>query len=272
MLIDAGNAELSVLRQAELLGINRSSLYYTPVVNEEGIELDKLHMNAIDAIYTRYPFYGTRRIKLELLDEYSIDIDRMRIGNLMERLGIQAIYPKPNLSKAAAQHKKYPYLLKGVRPSRPNHVWGSDITYIRTQEGFAYLVAFLDWYSRYVVSWCLSSTLETAFCVEALQAALEIATPEISNTDQGSQFTDNDFLTVLEQAEVAISMDGKGRYLDNIFTERLWRSVKYENVYINSYVDINDADAGIAEYFEFYNNKRPHSSLGNVTPASIYFG
>jgi putative transposase len=270
-MIDVDHPELSVVRQAELLGINRSSLYYVPVVNEERIELDKAHMDAVDAIYTRYPFYGTRRIKLELVDEYGIDIDRLRIAHLMERLGIQAIYPKPNLSKPATQHRKFPYLLKGLRVDRPNHVWGSDITYIRTQEGLAYLVAFLDWFSRYVLSWCLSPTLESAFCVEALRAALSIAVPDISNTDQGSQFTDENFLAVLEQAEVTISMDGKGRYLDNIFTERLWRTVKYENVYIRGYTDINDADAGIAEYFHFYNNERKHSSLGYVTPASVYF-
>ena len=271
LIIDPTNTELSVLRQAELLGINRTSLYYRPIINQEQINLDKLHMDAIDEIYTRYPFYGTRRIKVELVDDYGIDIDRLRIRNLMNRLGIQAIYPKPNLSKPTSHHKKYPYLLRGVNITKPNHVWGSDITYIRTQEGFAYLVAFLDWYSRYVVSWALSSTLETGFCVQALNAALSIATPEISNTDQGSQFTDNDFTSVLEQNDISISMDGKGRYLDNIFTERLWRTIKYENVYINSYNDIDDANAGIAEYFEFYNNKRKHQSLGYSTPASVYF-
>jgi len=271
MLIEVGNPELSVLRQTELLGVNRSSLYYEPTVNEERIELDKEHLNAVDEIYTRYPFYGTRRMKLELVDEYGIDIDRLRIAHLMHTLGIEAIYPKPNLSKPAVHHKKYPYLLKGLRITRPNQVWGSDITYIRTQHGFAYLVAFLDWYSRYVVAWCLSPTLETAFCVEALRAALAVATPEISNTDQGSQFTDDDFTSVLVEFDVSISMDGKGRYLDNIFTERLWRSLKYENVFLNSYIDILDANAGLAEYFDFYNHKRRHQALEHATPASIYF-
>jgi len=271
-LIDTNHPQLSVLRQTELLGVNRSSLYYQPIINEELIELDKIHMNAVDEIYTRYPFYGTRRIKLELWDGYGIEIDRLRITHLMQSLGIEAIYPKPNFSKPASHHKKYPYLLKGLAIARPNQVWGSDITYIRTQRGFVYLVAFLDWYSRYVVSWCVSPTLEAAFCIEALRMALSVGIPEISNTDQGSQFTDDDFLSVLGEFEISISMDGKGRYLDNIFTERLWRSVKYENVYLNSYVDFSDADTGIAEYFDFYNYKRRHQALDNETPASIYFG
>jgi putative transposase len=270
-LVDPYEPELSVARQAELLGIHRTGLYYLPTVNEEHVHLDKVHMNAIDNIYTVYPFYGTRRMKVELHYEHDIDIGRERIGHLMERLGLAAIYPKPNLSKPSPENVKYPYLLRNLAITRPNQVWGSDITYIRTAAGFAYLVAFLDWYSRYVVSWCLSSTMESEFCIEALEAALSIATPEISNTDQGSQFTDKKFVNLLQTSEVAVSMDGRGRCMDNIFTERLWRSVKYENVYLNSYNDVNDADAGIATYFDFYNNKRRHQSLDYQTPASIYF-
>jgi putative transposase len=262
---------LSVARQAELLGINRTGLYYAPVLNEHQLDLDRLHMNAIDEIYTAYPFYGTRRQKVELFHEYKIDIGRLRIAHLMERLGIAAIYPKPNLSKPAPQNEKYPYLLRGLAITRPNQVWGSDITYIRTAAGFVYLIAFLDWYSRYVVAWQLSQTMETAFCVEALEAALNVATPEISNTDQGSQFTDKDFVGLLQSNDIAVSMDGRGRCMDNIFTERLWRSVKYENVFLNSYNDINDANSGIAGYFDFYNHKRRHQSLDYQTPASIYF-
>jgi len=242
-----------------------------PVINEVQLDLDKVHMNAVDEIYTAYPFYGTRRLKVELFHEYDIDIGRLRIAHLMERLGIAAIYPKPNLSKPAPNHEKFPYLLRNLAITRPHQVWGSDITYIRTAAGFVYLIAFLDWYSRYVVAWRLSQTMETTFCVEALNNALAVATPEISNTDQGSQFTDKDFIGLLQGHDIAVSMDGRGRCMDNIFTERLWRSVKYENVFLNSYNNIHDATPGITGYFDFYNHKRRHQSLDYKTPASIYF-
>jgi putative transposase len=261
-----------VTRQAELLGLARRSIYYQPVVNVERCALDKLHMNAIDEIYTRYPFYGSRRMQVELLNEYGIDIGRDRVRHLMQRLGLEAIYPKPNTSKAAPMNETYPYLLRGLAIAHPDHVWGSDITYIRTATGFVYLVAFIDWYSRYVVSWKLSDSLEQSFCLEALDAALAVAIPTISNTDQGSHFTAKAFIEKLQAKNVKISMDGRGRCLDNIFTERLWRTVKYENVFLKSYQDLEEARAGLADYFTFYNHKRRHQSLDYGTPARVYFG
>jgi putative transposase len=270
-LIEPGNPYLTVTRQAELLGIARRSVYYQPVVNVERLALDKLHMNAIDEIYTSYPFYGSRRMRIELLHEYGIDIGRDRARQLMHRMGLEAIYPKPNTSKAAPHNETYPYLLKGLAVLRPNQVWGSDITYIRTARGFVYLVAFIDWFSRYVVAWRLSDSLEQSFCLEALDEALASATPEISNTDQGSHFTAKAFLEKLQAKNVRISMDGRGRCMDNIFTERLWRTVKYENVFLKSYRDLDEANAGLTEYFEFYNHKRRHQSLDYQTPAAVYF-
>ena len=190
----------------------------------------------------------------------------------MQRLGIEAIYPKPNTSKSAPMNETYPYLLKGLDITKPNHVWGSDITYIRTARGFVYLVAFIDWYSRYVIDWRLSDTMEQTFCLEALDSALSKATPDISNTDQGSHFTSKAFLEKLQAKDVRISMDGRGRCMDNIFTERLWRTVKYEDVFLNSYQNVTDARQGLTAYFDFYNNKRWHQSLDYKTPAAVYFG
>jgi putative transposase len=229
-------------------------------------------MNAIDEVYTDYPFYGSRRVQVELLREHGIDIGRDRVRHLMQRLGLQAIYPKPNTSKAAPMNETYPYLLRGLAVVRPNQVWGSDITYIQTARGFVYLVAFIDWFSRYVVAWRLSDSMELAFCLEALDEALEVAIPEISNTDQGSHFTAKAFLAMLTARDIRISMDGRGRCMDNIFTERLWRTVKYENVFLKSYQDFDEANAGLTEYFHFYNHKRRHQSLDYKTPATVYFG
>jgi putative transposase len=229
-------------------------------------------MNAIDEIYTKQPFYGSRRILLDLGRYYGFAISRERVQHLMRSLGLEAIYPKPNTSKAAPMNEKYPYLLKGLSILRPNQVWGSDITYIRTAHGYVYLVAFIDWFSRYVVAWRLSDNMETGFCLEALDEALTVAIPEISNTDQGSQFTATVFLDRLRDKEVKISMDGRGRCMDNIFTERLWRTVKYENVFLKSYQDFDEARAGLTEYFKFYNQTRLHQSLGYRTPAEVYFG
>lgn len=272
--IDPNHAQLTITRQAELLGLSRRSYYYQPVLNETEEARLKLHLNAIDEIYTERPYYGTRRMQYQLEKSYDIVIGRDRIRHLMATLGLEAIYPKPNTSKpgVGSSHEVYAYLLRGLAVTRPNQVWGSDITYIRTATGFVYLVAFIDWYSRYVVAWRLSDSLEQSFCLEALDEALSKATPEISNTDQGSHFTSAAFLEKLQAANVRISMDGRGRCMDNIFTERLWRTVKYENVFLSSYQNLQEAKAGLTEYFDFYSHTRPHSSLDYQTPAAVYFG
>lgn len=268
-LIDRSNSNISISRQAELLAISRASIYYIPRVNPEETRITR----AIDEIYTRRPFYGSRRMKDALEDFYQICIGRHQTRRLMRLMGLEAIYPKkkPQTSLSAAEHKKYPYLLGGVIISYPDQVWGSDITYIRLEEGWCYLVAILDWYSRYVISWELSPTLESDFCVTALNAALRITAPEIFNSDQGSQFTDRQFTEILLASSVKISMDGRGRCMDNIFNERLWRTVKYENVYLESYKNIAEAREGLSEYFRFYNNERRHQSLANQRPAEVYF-
>lgn len=226
--------------------------------------------NRIDEIYTQWPFYGSPRITVQLNREgYGVNIKRVK--RLMGVMGLTAIYPGPKLSQPHPGHRIYPYLLSQITISRANQVWSTDITYIRLARGFVYLVAVIDWYSRYVLSWELSNTLENGFCVTALLNALAIAIPEIFNTDQGSQFTSDDFLAVLQNREIHISMDSRGRALDNIFVERLWRSVKYENVYIHHYETMDEAYAGLATYFQFYNEQRPHQSLGYQTPAEVYF-
>jgi putative transposase len=268
LLVDPAHPAISLVRQSELLHIARSSIYYQPLVNP----LDKPHMDAIDEIFTDHPFYGSRRIQVDLRLDYGIDIGRQRVQHLMRSLGLVAIYPKPNLSKAAPMNEKYPYLLRGLPILRPNQVFGSDITYIRTAHGFVYLVAFIDWFSRYVVAWRLSDTMKLDFCLEALDEALAVAIPEISNTDQGSHFTAEAFTGRLLDMGVKISMDGRGRCMDNIFTERLWRTVKYENVFLKSYRDLDEARVGLTEYLKFYNQARRHQSLGYRTPASVYFG
>lgn len=268
-LANKEHPNISILRQSELLDISRSSIYYEPAVDSEDI----LIMNAIDEIFTQYPFYGHRRIKPELKEEYGIDIGKKRIISLMKEMGLNAIYPRPklNLSDPDREHKKFPYLLKGLPIIRPNQVWGTDITYIKLKNYFAYLVAILDWYSRYVIAWKLSPTLENIFCIQALEQALKINKTEIHNSDQGVQYTSLNYLNILEENKIRISMDGRGRCMDNIFTERLWRTVKYENVYLNEYADIGEADQGLSEYFKFYNEKRRHQSLNYKTPAQIYF-
>ena len=252
-----------------MLDISRSSVYYKSVIDPEEIEI----MNTIDEIFTRYPFYGHRRIKTELQFEYDITIGKKRVIKLMKQLGLEAIYPrkKLNLSLPDSSHKKFAYLLKNLEIIRPNQVWGTDITYIRLKNGFTYLTAIIDWFSRYVLAWKLSSTLENHFCIQTLEEALKINTPEIHNSDQGVQFTSIDYLKVLEQSLVAISMDGRGRCMDNVFTERLWRTVKYENVYLHDYQSQQDVQNGLTEYFKFYNEKRRHQALNYFTPAQIYF-
>lgn len=271
--VDPNHAHLTIARQAELLGLARRSYYYQPVVNEDEAARRKLHLNAIDKIYTERPYYGTRRMQYELERSYDICIGRDRIRHLMATLGLEAIYPKPTTSKpgVGTGHEVYPYLLRGVAVTRPNQVWGSDITYIRTATGFVYLAAFIDWFSRYVVAWRLHDSLEQSFCLAALDEALSVATPKISNTDQGSHFTSAAFLEKLRAANVRISMDGRGRCMDNIFTERLWRTVKYEDVFLQSYQNLAEAQVGLTTYFQFYNNQRPHQSLDYQTPAAVYF-
>jgi putative transposase len=266
-LIEKDNSEINLTRQAELLNISRSSIYYQPIIDQEKIQIK----NTIDEIYTDCPFYGSRKIKKEL-ENHNINISRGYVRNLMREMGLIAIYPakKLNLSLGDKQHKKYPYLLKNLEIVRINQVWSTDITYIRLKNNFAYLTVIFDWYSRFVISWKLSLTLENEFCIQVLKEALEIAVPEIHNSDQGVQYTAENYITVLKEKEIQISMDGRGRCMDNIFTERLWRTVKYENVYIHDYQNIEEAQIGLTEYFQFYNHRRIHQSLNYKTPAEIY--
>lgn len=266
----APSQSISRTRQAELLEISRASLYYQPVINQNDLRA----MRYLDAIYTKCPFYGSRKLRYLLKDNHDIIIGRHHIRRLMRIMGLEAIYPKKSryTSTPDKQNKVYPYLIRGVVASHPNHIWGTDITYIRLEKGWCYLTAILDWYSRYVVGWELSSTMESEFCIQAMGNALQTATPEISNSDQGSQFTDHRFTGLLAEHGVKISMDGRGRCMDNIFTERLWRNVKYEEVYLKSYRNIDEARIGIANYFQLYNNDRPHQSLAYKTPLEFYYG
>jgi putative transposase len=258
---------LSVRRQCEILALNRSSLYYERLgPDAEELEL----MRRIDELHLEFPFYGSRRISRELRST-GLVVNRKRVQRLMRIMGLEAIAPKPNTSKPAPEHPVFPYLLRKLSICRPNQVWAADITYIPLARGFAYLVAIMDWYSRRVLAWKLSNSLDTSFCVEALEDALSrFGQPEIFNTDQGSQFTDEDFTKVLLGRDIKISMDGKGRCIDNVFVERLWRSLKYEEVYLNDYDNLVDARAGIGLYLTFYNDRRPHQALGYQTPASFY--
>ncbi len=266
-LVDKNNYKISLSRQTELLGISRSSIYYKPIISLEDISI----MNLIDEIYTKYPFYGSRRIKKELSKYHNISANRKKIQRLMSQMGIEAIYPKKNTSQPNNENRTFPYLLRNLIIRKPNHVWGADITYIRLKQGFAYLVAIMDWFSRYVVSWEISNTLEIGFVLTNLKKALQCGSPLIHNSDQGSHFTSKEYTNILRSDEVQISMDSRGRCMDNIFTERLWRTVKYENIYINSYQDISDLRSGLEKYFDFYNNHRIHSKLDDQTPREVYF-
>jgi putative transposase len=248
------------------LGVSRASLYYEPV--EESQENLRL-MHLIDREYTRTPFYGSRKMTAWLKAQ-GYGVNRKRVARLMRIMGIEAIYAKPKLSQPGEGHKIYPYLLKGLKIERCNQVWCTDITYIPMAQGFVYLVAVMDWFSRFVLSWALSLTMEVEFCLEALGRALRESRPEIFNSDQGSQFTSERFLDELERRQIAISMDGRGRCLDNIFIERLWRSLKYEEVYLKDYQWVPEAHRGIEKYFQFYNYERLHQSLNYQTPAAIY--
>lgn len=265
-LVEREGAQLPLTQQAELLSLSRSSLYYQPVAPSPA-EVALKHR--IDELYTAYPFYGSRRMAVCLRRD-GHEISRQRVQRYMREMGIFAIYPGPNVSKRDVAHRTFPYLLRGLQVARPNQVWGVDITYIRLVAGWLYLVAILDWYSRYVVSWELSDTLEIGFVLQAVERALAVARPEIWNSDQGSHFTSPQYLARLEAAEVRISMDGKGRALDNIFTERLWRTVKYEEVYLHDYAGPHAARSGLTRYLAFYNHERPHQSLAYRTPSEVY--
>jgi putative transposase len=265
-LIEHDNKQISVRHQCELLEINRSSLYYEKA---EATAQDLELMRLIDVQYMKTPFFGSRRMT-QILQKAGHAVNRKRVRRLMRKMGVEAVYRKPRTSKPAPENKIYPYLLRGVTIDRPDQVWAADITYLPMRKGFLYLVAIIDWHSRFVVSWRLSNSMDTSFCTEALEDALAHNVPEIFNTDQGAQFTSNDFTGVLEERRIAISMDGKGRFLDNIFIERLWRSLKYEEVYLKAYEDIREARAGIAEWIRFYNFDRPHQALGYSTPWEVY--
>jgi len=265
-VVDRRHPSLSVVRQCKLLDISRSGLYYQPTgISEEDLTLMKL----IDRQYLVTPFYGARKIAAWLKSQGQ-RVNRKRVRRLMCVMGLKAIYRRPRTSKPAAGHKIYPYLLSGLKITRPNRVWAADITYIPMARGFLYLVTIIDWYSRYVLSWRLSNTLDAGFCVEALEEALRKGKPEIFNTDQGAQFTSEAFTGLLEQYGVRISMDGKGSYNDNLFIERLWRTVKYEEVYLKAYQDGRDARISLGNYFRFYNTERPHQALGYRTPAEVF--
>lgn len=261
--------KLSLRRQCELVQVARSSLYYEAVeVSPEEVAL----MRRIDQLYTKWPFYGSRRILVELQRE-GREVNRKRVQRLMRLMGLEGLVPGPHTSVPHPENPVYPYLLRGVEIVRPDHVWSIDITYVGLAAGWAYLVAVIDWYSRAVLSWRLSNTMAVEFCIEALEEALrQHGPPDIFNSDQGAQFTSPDFTAVLRKADVKISMDGKGRALDNVFVERLWRSLKYEEVYVKDYADVSQAREGIGSWFRFYNDRRPHQALGYQTPMSVYRG
>jgi putative transposase len=265
-MIDIGALHLSIRRQCELVGLNRSTFYDTPAMASE---FNLRLMRLIDEQYTKTPFYGWPRMTAHLR-RLGLRVNHKRVQRLMQKMGLQALYPKPRTSPAANDAKIYPYLLGAVAITRPNQVWSADITYVRMAQGFMYLVAILDWCSRYVLAWQLSNTLDTAFCLEALEMALVHGCPEMFNTDQGVQFTSLAFTSRLERVGIAISMNGRGRALDNIFVERLWRTVKYEDIYLKDYGTVPVLEAGLERYFTFYNYERPHQSLAYRTPAEVH--
>ena len=266
LLVESKHPDLSIRRQCELLGLNRSTFYYEP----SGATPEDLRvMRLIDELYTAWPFYGSRKITEELTRRGE-EVNRKRVQRLMREMGLEAISPKPRLSAAGRGHKIYPYLLRGATIERPDQVWSADITYVPMPSGFMYLAAVIDWYSRYVITWRLSHTLDGGFCLEMLEEALRSGCPEVFNTDQGVQFTAEAFTGRLERAGVAVSMDGRGRALDNVFVERLWRSVKYEDIYIRGYETVPELTLGLGRYFGFYNHERLHQSLDYRTPAAVY--
>ena len=262
--------EIPIERQCELLGLTRSMWYYQPRAEDP----EDLHlMNLMDEQFLKTPFYGVLRMTEWLKKTLKKPMNPKRIRRLLRKMGLMAVYPKPNLSKPAPGHKIYPYLLRGLEITRPNQVWSTDITYIRLAGGFVYLVAIIDWHSRYVLSWGVSVTLESGFCLDALDEAIRVyGKPDIFNSDQGCQFTSMEFTDRLKAADSRISMDGRGRALDNIFIERLWRSVKYEDVYLHDYATVTEAILGLKKYFWFYNTERQHQSLDYQTPQEVYEG
>jgi putative transposase len=267
-MIDRGH-ELSVTKQAEIVGIARSTVYYLPArVSAADLEL----MRRIDALHLEFPFAGARMLR-RLLAADGSKVGRRHVKTLMDRMGIEALYRRPRTTKPEPGHKIYPYLLRGLEIVRPNQVWAMDITYIAMAKGFVYLAVVLDWFSRRVLSWRVSITMEASFCIETLEEALgKHGKPDIVNTDQGSQFTCAAFTDVLHKSEIRISMDGKGAWRDNVFVERLWRTVKYEEVYLRAYDSVSDARASLGRYLDLYNRRRPHSSLDDMTPDQAYFG
>ncbi len=260
--------KLSISRQTKALGISRGSVYYLPrPVSQEELAL----MRRLDELHLQYPFAGSRMLQ-RLLKAQDHNIGRFKVRSLMKRMGIAALYRRPNTSKPAPRHKIYPYLLRDLKVTKPNQVWATDLTYIPMKKGFVYLVAILDWYTRKVLSWRLSNTMEADFCIEALEEALrKHGKPEIFNSDQGSQFTSQEFIKVLKREDIKISMDGKGAWRDNVFVERLWRTIKYEEVYLKAYASVGEARKSIGTYIAFYNQTRPHSSLDGQTPDQAYY-
>ena len=267
-LVERGTDQFSQRTQCTLLGIHRSGLYYEPEKPTlEDLEL----MRAIDEEYLQHPYYGRRRTTVEMLKK-GFFVGQKKVRTAMQLMGLEAIYPKPNLSAGDKEHKKFPYLLRGLTIKQPDQAWGADITYVPLVGGFGYLFAIIDWFSRYVIEWELSNLIDTEFCMNALKRSLCGKKPEIFNTDQGVQFTSNQFTGRLEESGIQISMDGKGRALDNVFVERLWRSVKYEDIYPKGYESMKGLRQGLTEYFEFYNKRRPHQGLNYRTPAEVYLG
>jgi putative transposase len=266
-MIEPDHPTLSIRRQCELIGLNRST-YYSETAGESPLNL--LLMRLIDEEYTRAPFYGYRKMTVRL-EKRGHHVNHKRVARLMAKMGLQAVYPRPRTSIADKQHKKYPYLLRGLDINQPNQVWAADITYVPMPLGFMYLVAIMDWFSRFVVAWQLSNSLDGAFCLDALRLALRHGQPEIFNTDQGVQFTAHDFTGELEAANMRISMDGRGRVFDNIFVERLWRTVKYEDIYSKDYQTVPALTAGLDTFFNLYNYERPHQSLAYAVPADVHF-
>ena len=267
-MIDRTHA-LPVTRQCQLLDLNRSSVYYRPMgVSEQDLKL----MRLIDEIHLKRPFYGSRRIRDDL-EDLGHAVNRKKVQRLMRQMGIAALYPKANTSRPGKGHKIYPYLLKGLTIDRANQVWAADLTYIPMAKGFVYVVAIMGWYSRKVLAWRLSNTMDADFCVEALEEAISrYGAPALFNTDQGAQFTSDAFTGILKEADIRISMDGKGRWVDNVFVERLWRSLKYEEVYLKAYDSVSQARLSIGNYFRFYNRERKHQSLDRRTPDQVYEG
>lgn len=267
-MVEKEESEISIVRQCDLVGVCRSTLYYKPTGQESDLNLEI--MQELDKQYMKTPFYGKRRMTTYLnMSGYNINIKRT--SRLMQLMGLKALYPKPNTSLPDKEHEKYPYLLKDLDITHSNHVWATDITYVPMRKGFMYLMAIIDLYSRKVLHWSVSNTMEAEWCTEVLNQTISMyGTPKIFNTDQGSQFTSNIFTKTLKDNEIKISMDGKGRATDNIFVERLWRSVKYEDIYLKSYSNGLDLQKGLIDYFDFYNYSRPHSGLSNMTPAEVF--